>query len=220
MQHANIILFGPPGAGKGTQAQRLAETRRMIQLSTGDMLRAAVKCGSPVGLQAQAVMERGELVSDEIVAALIAERLDSGQQMGGFVFDGFPRTQIQAYSLDLLLHERGLKIDHVIVLDVDEDVLVTRVSGRFTCTQCHVGYHDRFRKTKILGVCDHCGSGDFSRRPDDNEATVRNRMAQYRLKTAGVLAYYNAERIVEYIDGTSVAEDVSARIDQILGRAT
>jgi len=215
----NIILFGPPGVGKGTQAQRLAENRRMIQLSTGDMLRAAVKCRSPVGLQAQAAMARGDLVSDDIVAALIAERLDTDQKSGGFVFDGFPRTQIQACSLDLLLHERGLKINHVIVLDVDEDVLVARVSGRFTCANCHVGYHDRFRNTKIDGVCDHCGSRDFSRRPDDNEVTVRNRMAEYRLKTAAVLAFYSAERIVEHVDGMSAAEEVSTRIDEILGNA-
>ena len=179
----NIILLGPPGAGKGTQAQRLMAARGMQQLSTGDMLRAAVKAGTPVGLQAKAVMEAGELVSDAIVSALIGERLDQGVG-GGAIFDGYPRTAAQAEALDQLLEARGLTLDHVIELEVDEAALIERVEGRYTCANCGEGYHDRFKLPKVAGVCDVCGSTEFKRRPDDNAETVHNRMAEYRAKTA------------------------------------
>src|SRR5688500_9972845 len=152
----NIILLGPPGAGKGTQASRLVEDRGMVQLSTGDMLRAAVRAGTPVGLQAKAVMDAGELVSDAIVSALIGERLDEAEASAGAIFDGYPRTQTQAEALDLLLSARGRRLDHVIELDVDEDALVDRVTGRFTCAACGEGYHDRYKQPLLAGTCDGC----------------------------------------------------------------
>jgi adenylate kinase len=211
----NLILLGPPGAGKGTQAARLQAERGMIQLSTGDMLREARKSGSPVGLQVKAVMDAGELVSDAIVTALIGERLDG---CGGCsaIFDGFPRTRAQAEALDLLLAERGRNLDHVIELAVDEDALVERITGRFTCAKCGTGYHDVFRPTKAAGVCDVCGSTEFLRRPDDNEATVRTRMAEYRAKTEPILPYYEDRGLLRRVDGMASVEDVAAQIDAIL----
>lgn len=169
----NIILLGPPGAGKGTQASRLESEHGMVQLSTGDMLRAAVKAGTPIGLQAKAVMDAGELVSDEIVSGLIGERLD---ELGGdtsVIFDGYPRTAAQADALDQILSDRGRKLDHVIELVVEEDALVDRITGRFSCAKCGEGYHDRYKLPKVEGTCDVCGSHEFKRRPDDNEETVR-----------------------------------------------
>jgi adenylate kinase len=211
----NIILLGPPGAGKGTQAARLQATRGMMQLSTGDMLREAVASGSPVGLEAKAVMERGELVSDAIVSALIGERLDAASGTGA-IFDGFPRTVAQAEALDLLLAQRGRDLDHVIELAVDEDELVKRITGRFTCAKCCTGYHDTFRPTKVPGVCDVCGSTEFTRRKDDNEETVRTRMVEYRAKTAPILPYYEAKGLVRRVDGMATVELVAAQIDAIL----
>ncbi len=214
----NIILLGPPGAGKGTQAQRLVANRGMVQLSTGDMLRAAVKAGTPVGLQAKAVMDAGELVSDAIVSALIGERLDAAEAEGGAIFDGYPRTEAQAEALDVLLAERGKSLDHVIELAVDEDALVERITGRFTCASCGAGYHDSFKPTQVEGVCDVCGSTKFKRRPDDNAETVRTRMAEYRAKTAPILPLYEARGIVTRVDGMAAMDAVGAEIDAILDR--
>jgi adenylate kinase len=211
----NIILLGPPGAGKGTQAARLQANRGMIQLSTGDMLREAVAAGTPVGLKAKEVMARGELVSDAIVSALIGERLD-GSAGKGAIFDGFPRTKHQAEALELLLGERGRKLDYVIELVVDEDELVKRITGRFTCAKCGTGYHESFRPTKMVGVCDSCGSTEFKRRPDDNEQTVRTRMAEYRAKTAPILPYYEAKGLVRRVDGMQAVDEVAAQIDAVL----
>jgi len=211
----NIILLGPPGAGKGTQAGRLQAERGMIQLSTGDMLREAVAAGTPVGLKAKEVMARGELVSDAIVSALIGERLDASAESGA-IFDGFPRTQAQAEALDLLLTERGRTLDHVIELDVDEDELVKRITGRFSCARCGTGYHDQFKQPKVPGVCDACGSTEFKRRPDDNEETVRTRMAEYRAKTAPILPYYEQRGLVRRVDGMASVDEVAAQIDAIL----
>jgi len=211
----NIILLGPPGAGKGTQAQRLQADRGMVQLSTGDMLRAAVKSGSPVGLQAKAVMEAGELVSDAIVSALIGERLDDAGSAGA-IFDGYPRTRAQAEALDLLLAERGRGLDHVIELCVDEDALVERITGRFTCAKCGAGYHNAFKRPKVDTICDVCGSTEFTRRPDDNEDTVRTRLAEYRKKTAPILPYYDERGLVRRVDGMGTPDEVAAEIDRIL----
>jgi adenylate kinase len=211
----NIILLGPPGAGKGTQAARLQANRGMIQLSTGDMLRESVAAGTPVGLQAKAVMERGELVSDAIVSALIGERLDASSDKGA-IFDGFPRTRHQADALEILLAERGRRLDYVIELAVDEEALVTRITGRFTCAKCGTGYHDTFRPTQVSGVCDVCGSTEFKRRPDDNEQTVRRRMEEYRAKTAPILPIYEAKALVRRVDGMASVEAVGAEIDAIL----
>lgn len=214
----NIILLGPPGAGKGTQAQRLVEQHGMRQLSTGDMLRAAVKAGTPVGLEAKAVMERGELVSDEIVSRLIDAELAAMGDGVGAIFDGYPRTEAQAHSLDTLLAAHGRSLDHVIELEVAEDALVERITGRFTCAQCGEGYHDVFKQPAVAGVCDKCGSSEFKRRPDDNENTVRTRMAEYRAKTAPILPVYEARGIVHRVDGMADIAEVTAAIEAILAR--
>jgi adenylate kinase len=211
----DIILLGPPGAGKGTQAQRLQAERGMVQLSTGDMLRAAVASGSPVGLKAKAVMEAGELVSDAIVSALIGERLDDAGEAGA-IFDGYPRTRAQAEALDVLLAERGRTLDHVIELCVDEDALVERIVGRFSCAVCGAGYHDLFKRPKVDGTCDICGSHDFKRRPDDNEETVRTRLAEYRKKTEPILPYYKERGLHRCVDGMGTVDEVAAEIDAIL----
>jgi adenylate kinase len=212
----NIILLGPPGAGKGTQAQRLVENHGMRQLSTGDMLRAAVKAGTPVGLQAKAVMERGELVSDAIVSALIGEELDSMGAGTGAIFDGYPRTAAQAESLDGILGQRGRSLSRVIELAVDEDALVERITGRFTCANCGKGYHDKFEQPRQPGVCDRCGATDFKRRPDDTEETVRTRMAEYRAKTAPILPIYEARGIVSRVDGMAEIDAVTSAIEGAL----
>jgi adenylate kinase len=214
----NIILLGPPGAGKGTQAQRLVEEHGMVQLSTGDMLRASVKAGTPVGLQAKAVMEAGELVSDDIVSGLIGEKLDSMTADQGAIFDGYPRTEAQAVSLDEILKARGRTLNHVIELEVDEDALVDRITGRYSCAKCGANYHDRHAKPAVEGVCDVCGSTEFKRRPDDNAETVRTRMAEYRGKTAPILPIYEVRGLLQRVDGMADIAHVSAAIEDILGR--
>ncbi|MHA6769821.1 adenylate kinase [Sphingobium ummariense] len=215
----NIILLGPPGAGKGTQATRLVESRGMVQLSTGDMLRAAVKAATPVGLKAKAVMEAGELVSDEIVSGIIGEALDGLAPETGVIFDGYPRTEAQAHSLDAILSDRGRTLDHVIELEVDEDALVERITGRFTCATCGAGYHDKFKLPKVEGECDKCHGHEFKRRPDDNEETVRTRMAEYRAKTAPILPIYEARGIVSRVDGMADMDEVTTAIAAILDGA-
>jgi adenylate kinase len=214
----NIILLGPPGAGKGTQAGRLIQERGLVQLSTGDMLREAIKTGSPIGLRAKAIMEAGELVPDEVVNELIANRLDLPERYAGsgFIFDGYPRTEAQAISLDALLAERGMKLDHVIELLVDADALVDRITGRFSCAKCGEGYHDRYKLPRVEGLCDVCGSEQFKRRPDDNEETVRTRLAEYRAKTAPILPYYDARGLVRRVDGMAPIAQVEAAIEAIL----
>jgi adenylate kinase len=211
----DIILLGPPGAGKGTQAKRLELTRGMVQMSTGDMLRSAREAGTPVGLRVREIMDRGELVSDAIVSALIGEHLDQASNHGA-IFDGYPRTQHQAEALEILLDERGRRLDHVIELVVDEEALVERITGRFTCRTCGAGYHDKFHLPKVEGSCDVCGGHEFKRRPDDNEQTVRTRMAEYRAKTAPILPYYEEKGLVRQVDGMASVETVAAAIDAIL----
>ncbi len=212
----NIILLGPPGAGKGTQAHRLVEHYGMRQLSTGDMLRAAVKAQTPVGLEAKAVMDRGDLVSDDIVTALIDAELTAMDDSGGVIFDGYPRTQAQAEQLDGLLDKHDRKLTRVIELSVDEDALVERITGRFTCAECGHLYHDTANPPVKAGECDECGSTEFKRRPDDNEATVRTRMQEYRAKTAPILPHYEARNLVSRVDGMASIEDVSNAIDALL----
>jgi adenylate kinase len=214
----NIILLGPPGAGKGTQAARLEQGRGMVQLSTGDMLRAAVAAGTHVGLRAKAVMDAGALVSDEIVNDILSARLDQDDVERGFILDGYPRTAAQAGALDALLAEKGMKLDHVIELAVDEDSLVDRITGRFSCAKCGAGYHDRYKLPKIPTLCDVCGSDRFTRRADDNEEAVRTRMAEYRAKTAPILPYYEARGLVRRVDGMAPIAAVSAAIEAILDR--
>ncbi len=213
----NIILLGPPGAGKGTQAGFLVEQRGMVQLSTGDMLRAAVKAGTPTGLKAKAVMDAGELVSDEIVSGIIGEALDQLPAETGVIFDGYPRTAAQAHALDAILTSRGRVLHHVIELAVDEDALVARIVGRFTCGQCGAGYHDTFKLPEKEGTCDKCGSSEFKRRPDDNEETVRTRMAEYRGKTAPILPIYEERQLVHRVDGMADIVAVTAAINAIIG---
>jgi adenylate kinase len=212
----NIILLGPPGAGKGTQASRLERDREMVQLSTGDMLRAAVAAKTPVGLEAKTVMDSGGLVSDEIVTGILSDRLDQDDVKRGFILDGYPRTEAQARSLEALLADKDMALHHVIELCVDEDALVDRITGRFSCASCGEGYHDRYKRPKAEGACDVCGSQNFKRRPDDNEETVRNRMGEYRAKTAPILPHYEAAGLVRRVDGMAPIAAVEEAIEAIL----
>jgi adenylate kinase len=213
-----LILLGPPGAGKGTQAQRLMTAHGLVQLSTGDMLRAAVKADSEIGREADAIMKAGALVPDALVTELIARRLDFEAHAPGFIFDGYPRTQAQAESLDAMLATRGKQLDHVIELSVDENALVDRISGRFTCATCNEGYHDRFKLPRVAGTCDVCGGTEFKRRPDDNADTVRARLAEYHAKTAPILPYYEAKGLISRVDGMADIETVTAGIEAVLAR--
>ncbi len=214
----NIILFGPPGAGKGTQAKRLQKSRGLIQLSTGDMLRAAVAAGTEYGKKAKEIMEKGELVPDEVVINIISDRLeeDDVKNAPGVIFDGFPRTVAQAEALDKMLAEKGMKLDAVIVLDVDDDALVERITGRFTCAKCGKGYHEKFERPKVDGVCDECGSTEFVRRADDNEETVRQRLEAYHAQTAPLIEYYEKAGIVKHVDGMAPIDEVTKQIEQVL----
>ncbi len=212
----NIILLGPPGAGKGTQAARLVTERAMVQLSTGDILRAAVKAGTDVGKMADGIMKAGKLFPDELMAEILGEHMDAIAADKGLIFDGYPRTQRQAELLDELLAARGRTLDHVIELEVDEDALVDRITGRFSCASCSAPYHDRHNRPAVENVCDVCGSTEFKRRPDDNEETVRTRMAEYRAKTAPILPIYEARGLLQRIDGMADIGEVSDAIEGIL----
>lgn len=212
----NIILLGPPGAGKGTQAGILVEERGMVQLSTGDILRAAVKAGTEVGKMADEIMKAGKLFPDELMAEILGEHMDAIPADKGLIFDGYPRTAPQAALLDGLLSSRNRTLDHVIELVVDEDALVERIVGRFTCANCGEGYHDSFKQPAKQGVCDKCDSTEFKRRPDDNEETVRTRMAEYRAKTEPILPIYEARGLVSKVDGMGDIDDVTTAIAAIL----
>ena len=212
----NIILLGPPGAGKGTQAKMIVDKRGIVQLSTGDMLRDAVKSGSALGQKAKALMEAGELVPDDLVIGIIDSRLDEPDCAKGFILDGFPRTIAQAEALDDLLDKKDLALHAVIKMDVDEEALTRRISGRFSCASCGQGYHDDFQKPAKDGICDKCGSTDFIRRKDDNAETVRSRLEVYHNQTAPILPYYEARGTLKSVDGMAAIDQVSAAIDQIL----
>ncbi len=213
----NLILLGPPGAGKGTQARRLEDTRGLVQLSTGDMLRALVASGSPLGQQAKDIMAAGKLVPDELVIEMISQRIDQPDVKNGFILDGFPRTVAQAEALDKMLADKGLKLDHVIEMKVDDAALVERITGRYTCAKCGKGYHDTFEKPKVEGVCDQCGSTEFKRRADDNAATVTTRLEQYHQQTAPILPYYAERGVLKGVDGMADIDVVTEQIGAILG---
>src|SRR5215471_12031730 len=196
-----LVLLGPPGAGKGTQANLLETERSLVKLSTGDMLRAAVASGTELGRKAGDIMERGQLVPDDIVIGLIAERLDAGGKGNGFILDGFPRTIAQAETLDRLLAARGETLDAVVEMQVDDDALVKRIAGRFTCAGCGAGYHDAFKTTKSPGVCDRCGSTQFVRRRDDTEEVVRSRLVAYHAQTEPLIDSYRHQGKLKSVDG-------------------
>ena len=214
----NVILLGPPGAGKGTQAKRLEERRHLVQLSTGDMLRALVASGSPLGKEAKAVMDAGKLMPDDLMVQMISDRIDEPDCKDGFILDGFPRTAAQAESLDEMLAKKGLKLDRVIPLEVDEEALVERITGRFSCAACGAGYHDTFQRPKVEGVCDVCGATEFRRRDDDNEATVRARLEAYHAQTAPILPYYQRAGVLQGVDGMAEIDEVTRQIEEVLGQ--
>lgn len=213
----NIILLGPPGAGKGTQAKTLVDTRNMIQLSTGDMLREARSSGTEMGKKVAAIMDAGELVTDEIVIGLIEEKLH-GDNGGGFIFDGFPRTLAQADALAELLTRNGQTLDAVIAMEVNDDELIKRITGRFTCGNCGEGYHDEFKQPKTEGVCDVCGGSDFKRRADDNEESLKTRLTEYYKKTSPLVGYYHAKGQLNWVPGLGTMEEVGAAIAAVLDK--
>ena len=214
-----IVLLGPPGAGKGTQAQRLQESFGLKHLSTGDMLRAEVASSSPIGTQAKAIMERGELVPDQILIDMIAERTKQPDAARGILLDGFPRTVAQAEALDRMLAGRGQKLDRVIQLVVDNDAMVERIAGRYACAKCAAGYHDTNRKPKTAGVCDSCGGSQFVRRPDDKPETARTRLEAYDRQTAPLLPYYKSRGVLSEVDGMAAIDEVTRRIGTLLKAA-
>ena len=215
----NLILLGPPGAGKGTQAQALERRHGLIQLSTGDMLRAAISSGSDLGQEVKSIMDSGALVPDEIMIRMISERIDQPDCTDGFILDGFPRTTAQAEALDDMLDKKSMKVDHVIEMSVDAEVLTKRIAGRFSCTGCGAGYHDDFQKPVKDGLCDHCGKTEFSRRSDDNAETIRKRLDAYEAQTAPLLPYYRGKGSLRTVDALAEIANVTAEIEAVIGGA-
>jgi adenylate kinase len=212
----NVILLGPPGAGKGTQAKRIQETNGLIQLATGDMLRAAIAAGTEIGRKAKPIMDSGQLVPDDVLIAMIGERIAQPDCHNGFILDGFPRTVRQAEALDTMLAAKQHKVDHVIEMKVDDAALVDRVTGRFTCTRCGASYHDRYKQPRVPGVCDVCGNKTFSRRADDTAQTIKARLDAYHAQTAPILPYYRKKGILQAVDGMADIDEVTRQIDAIL----
>ncbi len=212
----NVILLGPPGAGKGTQAKRIEERFGLVQLSTGDMLRAAVAAGTEIGKIAKDIMERGDLVPDEVVVSIIADRINEPDCKDGFILDGFPRNEAQARALDSMLEEKGIELGYVVEIKVVDDILVERITGRFSCGKCGAAYHDLYKPTAVDGVCDACGSTEIVRRDDDNAATVQSRLDVYRRETLPLLPYYADKGVLRGVDGMADINDVSNEIGNIL----
>ena len=212
----NLILLGPPGAGKGTQAKRLEQRHGLVQLATGDMLRRAVASGSPLGEKVKAIMEAGRLVLDDIIIEMIADRIAAPDAAHGFILDGFPRTVPQAEALDAMLAEHGKKLDHVILMEVDEATLVDRIAGRFTCQACGASYHERYKRPAVEGVCDVCGSTDLVHRADDRPEAIATRLAAYRNQTAPILPYYRARGILRSVDGMAEIDEVTREIEAVI----
>jgi len=217
---ANLILLGPPGAGKGTQARMLEDTFGLVQLSTGDLLRAAVAAGTEAGREAKAVMEAGELVSDEIVIAILRDRLSEDDCASGVILDGFPRTTVQAEALDALLLDMDQSIRAAISLEVEDAAMVERISGRFTCGNCGEGYHDTFKTPAVEGVCDKCGSTDMKRRADDNAETVASRLSAYHAQTAPLIDYYDGKGVLARVDAMADIDVVARDLNTVVTRAT
>ncbi len=213
----NIILLGPPGSGKGTQAKRIEQTHGIIQLSTGDMLRATTDSDTGFGRRVKAIMDSGQLVSDDIIVEMIDRRIVQPDCSNGFILDGFPRNVPQAKALDAMLAEHNFKLDHAILLEVDEAALVDRLSGRFTCTHCGASFHDRYNRPSREGVCEVCGGSEFVRRADDRPEAVKARFEVYRSQTAPILPYYRDRGILRIVDGMAQIDDVTCEIDRILG---
>lgn len=208
----NLILLGPPGAGKGTQATRLEHAYEIAQLSTGEMLRAEVSAGSEIGKKADGLMKAGQLVPDEMIIGIIGGRLDRDDCRNGFILDGFPRTVPQAAALDVMLDEKHLRMDHVMFIEVDDEAMVKRITGRFSCAKCGAGYHEEFQKPKVDGVCDACGSTEFSRRADDNAETVRERLKAYHAQTAPIIDYYDSRGLLRRVDGMEPIDNVTSQL--------
>lgn len=217
---ANLILLGPPGAGKGTQARMLEEEFGLVQLSTGDLLRAAVAAGTPAGKQAKAVMEAGDLVSDEIVIAILRDRLSEGDCANGVILDGFPRTTVQAEALDALMFDMDQRIRAAISLDVDDAAMVERISGRYTCGKCGEGYHDKFKTPQVDGVCDKCGGTEMKRRADDNAETVESRLTAYHAQTAPLIDYYDGKGVLARVDAMGGIDSVARELNTVVKQAT
>ena len=213
----NIILLGPPGAGKGTQAKELERRQSLLLLSTGDMLREAITSGSDLGIEVKSIMESGSLVPDDIMIRMISGRIEQSDDKSGFILDGFPRTTAQAEELDVMLTKKGLKIDFVIELLIQPDVLTQRISGRYNCSKCGAGYHDEFQKPSKAGICDQCGSTEFTRRSDDKPETITARLSAYEAQTAPLLPYYRKKKKLITVDAMAKIADVTSEIEKVIG---